>query len=346
MDGRLSAGEGNGGDTARPLQVIILDVGHGNSAIVRDGTKCAVVDTGTARQTTTVRELDRIGCTRIEHLIISHSDEDHVGGAPRLLLDESREIGILWFNSDGQKNTKAWEHFLRSAHMRRRRGGLGAVRDLHTAIDQHPSFGRVSLEIAHPSILFAGRGPTPPGKHIPGFGRLETNSLSVVLRVLLDGEPAALLAADMDAVALAHIKDEGSIVTAPILVFPHHGGLPGKCDPQDFARQLAELVEPELVIFSIKSGINPSNPHPDILSGVRQGAPRAHIACTQLSVHCHAAHTTATDWHLAEGHASGRDDGRCCAGSVTISSVDGGLLFDPPLDRHRVFIDEVVLIEP
>lgn len=319
------------------LGITILDVGHGNSAVIRDGKKCAVIDA--APGNVVPDELDRVECEHIEHLIISHSDRDHSGGGPGLILDDARTVGTVWFNPDGLKQTDIWERLLRAVYTRQRRGGLDSHQMIHTETGQTIRCGRARLEVRHPSILMAGSGPTT---HTSAFGRLETNTLSVVIRVHLSDQPVALLAADMDGKALEHIQENGHELAAPVLVFPHHGGLPGNADPQEFASTLAALVKPELVIFSIKSVQRPANPNPRILSGVKAAVPGAHIACTQLSVHCHEQDTPAPSLHLAPRPAAGRKDGRCCAGTITITKTSNGLVYEPRLADHKSFVSSFV----
>lgn len=316
------------------LDVTILDVGHGNAALIRDGRLCAVVDA--APGTTVLDELERVECEHIEHLIISHSDKDHAGGGPTLLLDDARTIGTVWFNPDSEKKTEIWQRLLRAVYTRQRKGGLRGHQAIHTETGQVLTCGRARLEVSHPSILMAGTGPT--GRSSP-LGRLSTNTLSVVIRVHLAEQPVALLAADMDGAALNHIKESGKELSAPVLVFPHHGGLPGTGDPQEFARELTSLVQPQLVIFSIKGGRRrPSNPDPRIISGVREGSPNAHIACTQLSLRCHPQDKPTPDRHLTVRTAAGRQAGLCCAGSVTVAQTAEGLTFDPPIEKHKEFV--------
>lgn len=319
------------------LDVTVLDVGHGNSAVVRDGGRCAVIDAAPGDMV--LAELERIKCTHIEHLVISHSDKDHAGGGPKLLLDDARTVGTVWFNTDSEKQSKIWHRLLRAVHTRMRRGGLGGHQMIHTETGQTLRCGRAMLEIHHPSILMAGTGPTG---RLSEFGTLETNTLSVVVRVHLAGKAAVLLAADIDGVALQHIRENRHHLAAPVLVFPHHGGLPGGAAPQEFARTLTEMVQPEIVIFSIRSGQRPTNPNPSIMSGVREGAPRAHIACTQLSVHCHRQDSPVPNEHLGLRAASGRKSGRCCAGTITITHTPSGLVYDPPIEGHSRFVASFV----
>jgi beta-lactamase superfamily II metal-dependent hydrolase len=319
------------------LDITILDVGHGNSALVRDGKRCAVVDA--APGTMVLDELDRIECDHIEHLIISHSDKDHSGGGPGLILDDARTVGTVWFNPDGQKQTEIWERLLRAVYTRQRRGGLGGHQIIHTETGQILRCGRAFLEVLHPSILMAGTGPT---SRKTAFGSLYANTLSVVIRVHLGGDPVALLAADMDGNALQHILENQRELTARVLVFPHHGGLPGTADPHDFARTLAALVQPELVIFSIKSVQRPANPNPRIVSGVRVAVPQAHIACTQLSIHCHKQSSSAPSSHLGPRPAAGRENNRCCAGTITVTQTNGGLIYEPLIADHKRFVASFV----
>ena len=285
-----------------------------------------------------LEELDRISCEHIEHIIISHSDKDHAGGAPVLILDDSRTVGTVWFNPDGLKDSDIWERLLRAVHTRVRRCGLDGHQMIHTETGQQLTCGRARLEVIHPSIMMAGSGPTARS----ALGRLYSNTLSVVVRVHLTNRPVALLAADMDNKALAHIQENGWELSAPVLVFPHHGGSSGGKDPQRFAQLLTSLVQPDLVIFSIKSMLRPANPDPRNVAAVRSAAPSVHIACTQLSVHCHSQDSVAPDEHLGLRPAAGRKGGRCCAGSITIWLEGDSVKYDPPLDNHRSFVESFV----
>ncbi|MEZ0064318.1 beta-lactamase superfamily II metal-dependent hydrolase [Streptacidiphilus sp. MAP12-20] len=320
------------------LGITILDVGHGNSALIHDGPLCAVVDA--APPVTLKEELERRGITRIEHLVLSHSDEDHVGGSPTLLLDDAHTVGTVWLNPDWGKDTVIWRRVLAAVKTRKRHGGLDRQQMITTESGAELRCGRAHLEVVHPDVTMVGGGDAVrPDEH----GPLDSNSMSVVIRVHLDGQPVALLAADVDAAGLGHIIDSKQDLTAPVLVFPHHGGLPGNSHaPREFARSLTELVAPSLVVFSSGSRLRPRNPNSEIMAGVRSAAPTAHIACTQLSVHCHDRDLQVSDHHLADRPAYGRARGRCCAGTIAVTAVNGVLHFDPPLENHRDFVLSLV----
>ncbi|MGC0421474.1 beta-lactamase superfamily II metal-dependent hydrolase [Embleya sp. AB8] len=319
------------------LGMRILDVGHGNSAVIWDGTTCSVVDV--APGDLVKSELQRLRCDRIEHLVVSHSDSDHAGGAGNVILDPARTIGTVWYNADGGKNTAVWEKLHRAIHARKRAGGLDGHQAIHTEIGRELHNGRAWLEVVHPSIVMAGTGPT---KHHRMFGTLTANTVSVVVKVHLDKVPAVLLAADIDDVALRTLEEFESDLSAPVLVFPHHGGRPGRADPARFAERMTQLVVPKVVVFSILSGGRANNPHPDVVAAVRKAAPDAHIACTQVSRHCHSLAGPLPDDHLATGEAAGRSKGRCCVGSLTVTKTNAGLEFEPLLPDHALFVSQHV----
>ena len=333
------------GGTHSPLQLLIVDVGHGNATIIRDGDCFALIDAGPETQTAHLDELNRLGCQRVEHVVLSHADADHIAGACLLLADYERTLGTFWYNSDGVKDSTTWARLLRMVHTRKRSGGLDYIEGLTADGSRRPDFGRVEFEVTNPDSLLASHGPTPPNQRTGGSARprLTSNSISIVLRVLFDGAPVALLAGDLDSIALKHVLAEERAMKAPILVFPHHGGLPGSGDAGAFAEDLTRAVEPTLVVFSMQGGGRYANPNPEIVAGVRRAAPEAHIACTQLSVHCCSKNFEAPAWHLANSHATGRETGRCCIGTVGVESTQEGLCYTPPLEVHQRFVTEVAM---
>ncbi|WP_333338097.1 MBL fold metallo-hydrolase [Microcoleus sp. D3_18_C1] len=58
-------------------ELIILDVGHGNCTLIRDANDLIVIDCppgGTLAET-----LENLSIKEILHILISHSDADHIG---------------------------------------------------------------------------------------------------------------------------------------------------------------------------------------------------------------------------------------------------------------------------
>ena len=149
-----------------------------------------------------------------------------------------------------------------------------------------------------------------------------------------------MLTGDLDEVALDNLINNNLDCTAPILVFPHHGGEPGSANMADFTNKLIDLVQPETVIFSVRRGGQANNPRPEIVRAVRQNRRNVRIACTQLSKRC-AAHLPANPpTHLADKYAQGRQKNGCCGGTFVISLSHADRPFLPVFDAHAHFIQE------
>lgn len=72
-------------DTA---EFIFFDVGQGDASLIRTEEACILIDTGTnLSEDKLVAELERLGVSRIDCLLLSHAHEDHVGGADRILRE-------------------------------------------------------------------------------------------------------------------------------------------------------------------------------------------------------------------------------------------------------------------
>lgn len=311
-------------------EAIVFDVGHGNCAIIRDDALVTLIDA--ARGNTVVRALQRLGITAIDRILISHADNDHVGGLLTLLLDRRIHIRDIYVNSDAEKG-RAWR-MLRSAlaDARRRDPQL----QIHVGLTMDMSFqgatSRIEVLAPSPEVAMGGVGSTD----LHGR-RITANSMSAVLLLSIDNVSAALFCADIDDAGLRNLFEEVPQPRAPVVVFPHHGGLPGRADPEAFARDLCNAVQPRIVIFSLGRGVH-DNPHPAIIRGVRQAVPGAHIACTQLSTHCSASVPAVAVSHLLDAPAKGLLRNACCAGTLSIRVEKGVVLVGPDLRSHATFV--------
>lgn len=292
-------------------RVSILDVGHGNCGVIVADGEVTVVDA--PRGAPLFRHLDRHGINVVTNLLVSHGDRDHLAGAAALLSSRRHTVRHVYANPDPNRRTDIWRQFLQAVRIAGPE--TTCFNSLSSTMPGRIKTEGFTLEILSPTPYFAMRGSAPGG--------LPANSVSAVVRVVRDGEGIVLLAADMDAETMAELEVQGRMpdLTARVLVFPHHGGFPGRANPRTFAERLCTLVDPERVVFSIGRGNQ--NPQPEIVAGVRAGAPNAHISCTQLSVHCRE-----DPLHPVEGNH--------CAGDVEIVFSGGVIL--PSRETHLAII--------
>ncbi|WSA78834.1 MBL fold metallo-hydrolase [Streptomyces sp. NBC_01799] len=318
-------------------EAVILDVGHGNCAVLRDADRCVIVDAKSDKLL--YRELIESGVRRIEHLVLSHADSDHIAGALRLLPNEDFEIGTVWLNSDSDKDSLKWHELLVLLSQLARDGRLKTRMGICDQQDWELSLGRVEIDVLHPALLDIGHGTGRAGVVRP---EMSTNGMSVVLRVLLDGHPALLLPGDLDAVGLEKMLDRSKEASAHVLVYPHHGGHSGANSERDFAKQLCEVVDPSVVVFSMGRG-SFKNPLREVIEQIGVSLPEARVACTQLSPNCHSGEAPiVSPRHLLDRPSAGAAGNRCCAGSLRITVGDGGISVDPAPDDHAAWIDGYV----
>jgi beta-lactamase superfamily II metal-dependent hydrolase len=233
----------------------ILDVGHGNCAVLRDDNGVVVVDAGPGSGL-----LEYLADHKIAHvdvLLLSHADKDHIGGAAQLLASKTVTVGRVCLNTDSAKNSEVWDDLVYELNLadnaKQLRFDVSLVRDLSAQYDQ----GRVRVEILGPSKYLAGKGPGSKDR----LGRkISNNSISAVIRFVQDGKPIATLSGDVDEIGLDDLIANNVDLQAPNLVYPHHGGKGGR-DEASFVTKVCDLVKPLTIIFgsSLLSVAEPVN---------------------------------------------------------------------------------------
>lgn len=304
-------------------KLFLLDVGHGNCSIVVNGDKLTVIDSPTG--TTLLETLESLGATEIENVLISHADSDHIAGITNLLLDVNIRIKRVFVNPDSVKGTAVWYEF-RCAVKDAATRGTTTTPTLTTTQSPDLSDDIVQFEVIAPTPETALGGVG--GKDLAGR-LLDSNSMSVVIRVLHQGVPVALLPGDIDSDGLKNLVASGKSIQAKYFVYPHHGGL-SKGSSVAFTTEICRIVSPQVVVLSIARGGKYNNPRPEIISAIRKELPEAHIICTQLATHCSKELPPVTEHHCSFP-ARGMSDKLCCGGTI---SVDFDLLDKLPSQIH------------
>ncbi|MDQ1292576.1 MAG: hypothetical protein QG608_456 [Actinomycetota bacterium] len=280
------------------------------------------------------------GATRLERILISHADSDHAGGLITLLADPTFEINSVRLNADAFKDSELWRALAYELDDWGRQPG----HDYQIGMKEGDSFvlGSFALEILAPRARLTSLGPGAKDRE---GRRLEANTLSVVVRVLSGDDAVALVPGDLDSLGLEHLMDRvpAPDLTAPVLVFPHHGGHVGRgCGESaniQFTERLIGLVQPDLVVFSLGRGHH-ETPRPEIVDAVRRTKPGVRIQCTQLSTHCAPSlpEDGAPQDHVVFNTARGLRKGWCCAGSVVLKSNNGRWEVIPAEETHGAFV--------
>jgi beta-lactamase superfamily II metal-dependent hydrolase len=312
--------------------LLVLDVGHGNAAVLLDTGGVIVIDAGKGGLIIDV--LLQLQIDEVDILLISHSDEDHVGSAPHLLLEPKIMVRTVYFNSDPSKNSRSWAAFSKAIGIARIEKNLEAHAELTTTLTGSLDRGEIRVEVLYPPPELATSGPG--GRSADGV-KLTSNAMCAAIRLRRGPLPMVLFAGDVDQECLDFWSLEGLNLKTRVLVFPHHGGRPGEADTVEFATRVCRLVQPAVVLFSIHRSRH-RLPLPEVVRAVRETAPGVRIACTQLSEHCAVNPPNATWRHLQDLPAKGRASGTCCAGTMLIDLSGSRLRILPLESEHQRFI--------
>ena len=230
---------GNGG----AMELVFLDVGQGDAVAIRTpGSRWILIDTGPRSRTfdsgarIVVPYLRRRGAVRLEALILTHPDLDHIGGANAVLS----ELDVLRVLDPGAPAARpAYVAALERAQAR------GATWFAARAGDRVSADG-VTLEVLH------------PGGAADSVASGEANDQSVVL-LLRYGEFTALLPGDAPAAVEDALLAAGHIPPLDLLKAGHHGSRTST------SWRLLEFTQPELGVVSAGARNRYGHPHAEIL---------------------------------------------------------------------------------
>ena len=313
-------------------EVVIADVGHGNCVLVISDNQVLLIDAGSGG--TVVELLESYGLTRIERVLLSHGDEDHIGGLLTLLMNTTVRVLLVYLNADASKDSDVW-HALRLAVSDARGRGTDVQLGLTSTTDIGWGAQELAVEILAPTPELAMAGPG--GEDIAGRP-ISSNAMSVVIRLIHRGIPLVLLPGDIDLVGLDNLLRVVPSPRARLLVFPHHGGVPAGGEPARFAQRLTDAVRPRAVVFSLGRG-RYGTPRPEIVAGLRASAPDVYIVCTQLSERCAAELPAEEPTHLQDKPAQGRRRKACCGGTLVLALDEDTVLARVVRDVHSRFVD-------
>jgi len=195
------------GDARPHLDVVFLDVNQGDATLLAlPNGRAVLVDAGLRDPYTDWGEravlphLRRFGIDRLDALVLTHPDADHVGGALSVL--EGVPVGRL-VHAGPEDDGALWQGLLRAAD------SLGVPRHVVAAGDTLALDPAVRLRVLHPA------GPPPPW--------VDRNEGSVVLRVE-HGAASFLLTGDAEAGAeSALVARYGDALASTVVKVGHHG---------------------------------------------------------------------------------------------------------------------------
>jgi len=223
---------------AKPLEVVFLDVGQGDSILIQKGTRQILIDGGPSGKT----ELAKLGKylpyfdREIEVVIATHPDRDHIAG----LVDAARNYKIGKVLATGaEKDTAVFKEWKDTV-------GYNKIEMLEAKRGDEINFGEAKLKIVFPGLSVD-----------PVAG--DANNESVVAR-LNYAENSFLFTGDIEAPAEKEILAGGEKVNADFLKVAHHGSKYSSSD------EFLDAVSPKEAIVSVSATNSYGHPHEETLN--------------------------------------------------------------------------------
>lgn len=229
---------------SRWLRVDVIDVGHGDSLLVRTPQGHAMlVDAGSqeAGRFRVLPFLRHEGVTTLDGFVLTHTDEDHLGGALPL-LGAMRVRRLLTNGARGGTMTAR-----RVRSLAAKQGIPESVVAAGMTIDAGSG---VEIDVLH-----------PPKGGVPGI-RPDSNDQCLVLG-LTKGTRRLLLTGDIEEAGLPWLLRSGAGLRADVLKVPHHGSRLGEVGGRFF-----QAARPAIAVLSV--GRAHHLPAPETLEALRQ----------------------------------------------------------------------------
>lgn len=333
----------------RKLGIYMLDVGQGDATVIvpPEGEGLPVVFD--CRDDYVVHKLlDHLGYHKLDSVIVSHLDWDHIAGVRQLLEREDLEIRHVYLNVDRD---------ITDTHPRALEAK--ALVDCAKAGDHARKWTIVGATVqAHP--VKSGKGwsiEIVAPRYAKSLERERTgqwedpNALSAVLRVRM-GLNTVLIGGDAPLASWAEIEDR----KARVFRIPHHGGaLSDGGIPQGWtAKRLYDDVRPEVAVVSVGTQNRPKHPSRDWIA---PACTHGTLMCTQVTPRCQrdivdyaddyrvqvlskASLVEADWWHLRDRYGpGGARQGVPCAGSIVVTLYPEQMRVRPLAAKHKQVVD-------
>lgn len=184
------------------LKVTFLPVGKGDCAVLQTSDNVVMIDTGFTKTSDIVTDfLDENGIRRIDALIITHFDKDHVGGAADII--SKYEIGVVYVTdySENEIDSKPYRRY-------------------EEACEDNSVDVRVVNQIREIPMADAVLTIYPPMQK--KYNKDPDNNLSLAATVV-HGENTMLFAGDAEKQRIYELMDQLPIWDYTLFKVPHHG---------------------------------------------------------------------------------------------------------------------------
>lgn len=219
-----------------PLEVHYIDVGQGDCTLLFCGGQAMLIDCGDSSQGTAIQSyLNKQGVKKIDYLILTHPDADHIGGAPVIIT--KFDIGKIYM-SGYKKDNRTYEKLLDAMEYKYYSWDVPAVGDI--------------INLGSAEITFVGP--------VLEYDNPNNSSLTVVVR---NGCISFLFSGDAESQAEFDMVLSDTDLNVDVYQVGHHGS--NTSSSADF---LAAMT-PAYAVISCGVDNSYGHPHASIMESLR-----------------------------------------------------------------------------
>lgn len=263
------------GDSQGELSVHFVDVGQGDSIIIEfpDG-KNMIVDGGPrSAKAQLLQYIDELGITRFDYLLLTHTDEDHVGSLDDVLAHcEVLQIFMPEISTD-LITTVVYSQFVEAVELECEEVGATVT---YTSYDSDFSDEETGYVVDFVTPSAADYDTVTAGN------AEKINSISPILIISFGGYKV-MLTGDaneiseewfLDRVAADRVNGE-NYYDVDVLKVGHHGSATSTNDTQEIP--FLRTIRPEYAVISYGEGNKYGHPDPELLARLAVYMPEEHI---------------------------------------------------------------------
>lgn len=218
---------GSGKPITGQLEIHVIDVGQGDSILLRSGDEAMLIDTGLQEAGDDVSAyLQKLGIRKLDRLLITHEHSDHSGGLKRVLKDIDTDLLMLYDGGDRDSG------YLLAGEL----AGRSNCDIVFVEKGQQFPLGEAVVKVVFPKA---------------GYDSDDLNDESVVLLVECAGKRVLLTGDSTAAAELLYYKDLPKI---DVLKVAHHGS------GGSSSEELLRAIQPKIALISC--GLNNDYGHP------------------------------------------------------------------------------------
>lgn len=219
-----------------PMEVHFIDVGQGDATLVTCGGHAMLIDAGDDSKGTAIQNyLKKQKITKLDYLILTHPDADHIGGAPVIIT--KFDIGKV-FVSNFEKDNKTYQKLIQSLDDKR-------IKALTPKVNSKYSLGTAGITILAPNDSYDN-----------------PNDASIGL-LLKNGTRSFLFTGDAGEDAENDILETDIDISADVYKVGHHGS------KYSTSKEFFEAVNPFYAVISCGEGNSYGHPHAETLNTLR-----------------------------------------------------------------------------